>query len=143
MRFKLASIILFTGVFCLNAQSNDHELIQKAKKIHENAITIDTHNDINVNNFTESKNYSMNLDTQVNLPKMEKGGMDVTWLIVYSDQKELNPEGYAEAYKNAISKFEAIHRLAEEIAPEKIGLATNSSEVRTLVEEGKKVAFYP
>ena len=141
MRFKLASIILFTGVFCLNAQSNDHELIQKAKKIHENAITIDTHNDINVNNFTESKNYSMNLDTQVNLPKMEKGGMDVTWLIVYSDQKELNPEGYAEAYKNAISKFEAIHRLAEEIAPEKIGLATNSSEVRTLVEEGKKVAM--
>ena len=34
-------------------------------------ITIDTHDDINIINFTDSLNYSMNTDTQVNLPKME------------------------------------------------------------------------
>jgi len=83
----------------------------------------------------------MDLDTQVNLPKMEKGGIDVTWLIVYTGQKELDAEGYKNAYENAISKFEAIHRLTDEIAPEKIGLATSSSEVRKLVKAGKKVAM--
>lgn len=141
MRLKFTGIFLFTGLLTLNAQTSDKELIQKAREIHENAITIDTHNDINVNNFTEAKNYTMNLDTQVNLPKMEKGGIDVTWLIVYTGQKELNKEGYDAAYENAISKFDAIHKLTEEIAPDKIGLATNSDEVRRLVNEGKKVAM--
>ncbi|GAA4323161.1 pyoverdine-tailoring dipeptidase-like protein PvdM [Pontixanthobacter gangjinensis] len=125
----------------MNAQTNNQEIRVKAEKIHENAITIDTHNDINVNNFSAEKNYSMNLDTQVNIPKMEKGGIDVTWLIVYTDQKKLNEEGYRVAYENAINKFEAIHRLTSELAPKKIGLATNSAEVRELVAQGKKVAM--
>ncbi|MCM8570168.1 dipeptidase [Gramella jeungdoensis] len=141
MRFKIIGILLFLGSFMANSQNTDSEIIEKAKRIHEKVITIDTHNDINVNNFTATKNYTMDLGTQVNLPKMEAGGLDVTWLIVYTGQGELNEEGYAAAYENAIQKFDAIHRLTEEIAPEKIGLATNSDEVRKLVSEGKKVAM--
>ena len=38
-----------------------------------NIITIDTHDDINVANFTDSLNYTMNTKTQVNLPKMIDG----------------------------------------------------------------------
>ena len=45
-------------------------LIEKAKSIHEKVITIDTHCDINLRNFTSNKNYTQNLATQVNLPKM-------------------------------------------------------------------------
>jgi len=116
-------------------------LIEKATSIHERVITIDTHNDININNFTTEKNYTQDLDTQVNLPKMMAGGLDVSWLIVYTGQGELNKQGYAEAYENAISKFEAIHRLTETYAPEAIGLAKTSAEVRKLVSEGKKVAM--
>ena len=141
MRFKLTAILLFTSLLALNAQTSENDLMERAREIHKEAITIDTHNDINVNNFTSSKNYTMDLDTQVNLPKMQEGGMDVTWLIVYTGQKELDAEGYKNAYENAISKFEAIHRLTDEIAPEKIGLATSSSEVRKLVKAGKKVAM--
>ncbi|MFD2835121.1 dipeptidase [Gramella sp. AN32] len=123
------------------SQDTSPEIVEKAKLIHEKVITIDTHDDINVDNFTPEKNYTMDLDSQVNLPKMDKGGLDVSWLIVYTGQGELNAEGYEAAHKNAISKFEAIHRLCEEIAPDKIGLATSSSEVRALVKEGKKVAM--
>ncbi|HKJ49039.1 MAG TPA: membrane dipeptidase [Christiangramia sp.] len=141
MRFKLTAILLITSLLALNAQTSENDLMERAREIHKEAITIDTHNDINVNNFTSSKNYTMDLDTQVNLPKMQEGGMDVTWLIVYTGQKELDAEGYKNAYENAISKFEAIHRLTDEIAPEKIGLATSSSEVRKLVKAGKKVAM--
>ena len=141
MRVNLFGILLFSTLLSLNAQTSQVNLMEKAKKIHAEAITIDTHNDINVKNFTTDKNYTMNLDTQVNLPKMEKGGMDVTWLIVYTGQDDLDAEGYQKAYENAISKFDAIHRLTEEIAPDKIGLATNSSEVRKLVKQGKKVAM--
>lgn len=141
MRFKINAILFFTGLLAINAQTSESDLKEKARIIHNEAITIDTHNDINISNFTSDKNYTMDLDTQVNLPKMDEGGMDVTWLIVYTGQKELNAEGYKNAYENAISKFEAIHRLTEEIAPEKIGLANSSTEVRKLVSEGKKVAM--
>ncbi|MCK5441660.1 MAG: membrane dipeptidase, partial [Maribacter sp.] len=59
-------------------------------KIHEKIITIDTHNDINVTDFTDTINYTQRLDTQVNIPKMEEGGLDVSWLIVYTGQDSLN-----------------------------------------------------
>jgi len=123
------------------AQTTDEKLIAKAKKIHEKVITIDTHNDINVNNFTHDHNYTEDLDTQVNLPKMEEGNIDVSWLIVYTGQGDLDAEGYKKAYENAMEKFEAIHRLTEEIAPDEIGLATTSKDVRELVKQGKKVAM--
>ncbi|MCK0159545.1 dipeptidase [Allomuricauda sp. F6463D] len=116
-------------------------VLEKAQRIHDSVITIDTHDDINVNNFTDSINYTQRLDTQINLPKMEEGGLDVAWLIVYTGQGELNAEGYAKASENANSKFEAIHKLCEEIAPDQIELAMSSDDVRRIVASGKKVAM--
>ncbi|MDY7395029.1 dipeptidase [Aureibaculum sp. 2210JD6-5] len=112
-----------------------------AKQIHERVITLDTHADINVANFTKDKNYTQRLESQVNLPKMEEGGLDVVWFIVYTGQKELNEAGYKKAYANAISKFDAIHRLTEEFAPDKIELALTSDDVRRINAAGKKVAM--
>jgi membrane dipeptidase len=116
-------------------------LEEKARRIHESVITIDTHDDINVANFTDSINYTQRLNTQVNLPKMDEGQLDVAWLIVYTGQGDLTEEGYASAEVNAMSKFDAIHRLVEEYAPDQIGLATSSDQVRSLIAEGKKVAM--
>jgi len=116
-------------------------LEEKARRIHESLITIDTHDDINVANFTDSINYTQRLNTQVNLPKMDEGRLDVAWLIVYTGQGDLTAEGYSNAEANAMSKFDAIHRLVEEYAPNQIGLATSSDQVRSLIAEGKKVAM--
>ena len=104
-------------------------------------ITIDTHDDINVINFTDSLNYSMNTDTQVNIPKMEAGGLDVAWFVVYTGQGSLDEEGYEAAKDNAISKFDAIDRLVNEYAPDQIELALSSDDVRRIHAKGKKVAM--
>jgi len=133
--------VLLLVTFAAQAQNPEAELLEKARAIHEKVITIDTHNDINISNFTDSLNYTMNLNTQVNIPKMEEGVLDVSWFIVYTGQGELNAEGYKSAHENAISKFDAIHKLVNEFAPEKIGLATSSREVRKLVNAGKLVAM--
>ena len=142
MKLKLFSLaLLFTGTLVFAQQNSDETLLKKAKEIHENIITIDTHADININNFTEDRNYTMDLGNQVTLPKMEAGGLDVAWFIVYTGQEELTEEAFKNAYENSMSKFDAIHKLVEDFAPEQIGLATNSQEVRKLVAEGKKVAM--
>ena len=100
-----------------NPQQKEVAIQQKAQLIHLKTTTLDTHNDIDVKNFTDSLNYSQNTDTQVNLPKMQAGALDVSWFIVYTKQGDLTPEGYKKAADNAQSKFDAIRRLTESLCP--------------------------
>lgn len=125
-----------------NTTENDSlVMIAKAKAIHQRVITLDTHCDINVKNFTDSINYTQQTDSQVNLPNMNAGGLDVAWFIVYTGQDSLTAEGYTKAYDNAMSKFDAIHKLVNDFAPDQIELATSSNEVKRIVASGKKVAM--
>jgi len=124
-----------------NKTVSEDQLIAKAKEIHNKVITLDTHCDINVINFTDSINYTQDLTTQITLPKMKKGGLDVAWLIVYTGQDSLTTKGYEKAYENAMSKFNAIHKLTKEIAPDQIELALSSQDVKQIHRKGKKVAL--
>ena len=117
------------------------ELVKRARAIHERVITLDTHNDINPANFTKDRNYTQDLGNQVNLPKMFAGGLDASFFIVYVGQGDLTPAGYDDAYKQAVAKFDAIHRLTKEIAPDKIELALTADDVRRIAAKGKKVAL--
>ena len=122
-------------------EESEEELIARARDIHERVITLDTHDDISTANFTADRNYTMDLPTQVTLPKMEAGGLDVAWFVVYTSQGLLNEEGYATAYENAVDKFDAIHRLVNEYAPDRIELALTSDDVRRIAASGKLVAM--
>jgi membrane dipeptidase len=115
-------------------------LAARARAIHNRVIKLDTHNDIDPRNFTADCNYTMRLTTQVNLPKMIEGGMDVSFMIVYVGQGPLTPDGYNNAYNQAIAKFDAIHRLTENIAPGKVGLALTPADVIKLHGKGVRIA---
>jgi membrane dipeptidase len=119
----------------------DDALVTRARGIHDRVIALDTHDDIDVADFTPERNYTQDLGTRVNLPKMIKGGLDASFFIVYVGQGPLTPEGYDNAYKQAVAKFEAIHLLTEKIAPDKIELALTAADVRRISKAGKKVAL--
>jgi len=133
--------ILSVLLACATAPETEDQLVERAQGIHERVITLDTHDDINVRNFTEERNYTMDLPTQVTLPKMREGGLDVAWFIVYTGQGDLDEAGFDAAYENAVSKFDAIHWLASEKAPDDIELALTSDDVRRIVADGKLVAM--
>ena len=137
--FVLLLIIVVIYLIKLNYDNN--RLFEKANKIHNNVITLDTHCDINLKNFTDSINYSQNLKTQCNIPKMELGGLDVAWFIVFTGQGDLSEQGYKKAYDNAILKFNAIHDLVDTYASEKIELALSSEDVRKIHQKGKRIAM--
>ena len=128
---KTLQLLLTLTILTIYGCSNSETLI----------TTMDTHDDINVENFTESLNYTMNTDTQVNLPKMIEGGLDVAWFIVYTGQGELNEKGYKAAHDNAMAKFDAINRLVTVYAPDQIELALTSDDVYRIHKKGKKVAM--
>jgi membrane dipeptidase len=143
---SLCAITFSTAAPSLEAQAQS-DLVARARAIHDRVITLDTHNDIEPENFTTACNYTMRLTTQVDLPKMKEGGLDVSFLIVYVGQS--NPpqvadafelSGYERAYKAAIAKFDAIHRLTGKIAPNDIELARTAADVLRIAKSGKKVA---
>jgi membrane dipeptidase len=127
---------------------DDPALVTRARAIHDKVIALDTHVDINVANFTAERNYTQRLTTQVDLPKMIEGGLDAAFLVVYVAQPNpattpdaFEQAGYDRAYKAAVEKFDAIHRLVKEIAPDKSGLALTSADVRRLHAGGKRVVL--
>lgn len=132
-------VVLFSAISCTEQPKEQN--ISEAERIHAAVITIDTHDDIDVGNFTAELNYTQKTNSQVNLPNMKSGGLDVGWFIVYTGQDSLTPNGYVKAMENANQKFEAIHRLVNEYAPDQIALATTAAEVRGLWKSGKKVAM--
>lgn len=134
------SLLLQLTVRSSPAQANDAALIAKAKQIHSRVLKLDTHNDIEPANFTQDCNYTMRLTTQVNIPKMVEGGMDVTFMIAYVGQGPLTPEGYDNAYRQAVAKFEAVHRFTEKIAPDNMGLALTPADVLALHKKNLRIA---
>ena len=133
------AFLLFTA--CTETKNTEEDFMEKAKRIHANVITVDTHCDIDTDNFTSEINYTQDISSQVTLPKMKEGGLDVAWFIVYTGQDSLTTAGYAAAYDNAIDKFDAIHRLTTKYAPDQIELALTSDDVRRIHAAGKKVAM--
>lgn len=146
-----ARIVLAAGVAHLlaavpalaqGAAASERELLERARAIHERVLTLDTHVDINPANFrTDAPNYAQRLPrTQVDVTKMETGGLDAAFLIVYVGQtSELNAEGYARAHQQAMEKFAAIHRLVDTLAPDRVGLARSAADVPRIAASGRKV----
>ena len=138
----LAGAMVCLAATSLAAQDIDPKLLERARLIHQRVLSLDTHVDINPGNFTAERNYTQRLPSQVNLPKMDEGGLDAVFLIVFVGQgNDFTPEGYARAHAAALEKFDAIHRLTEQIAPERIELALTAADVRRIHASGKKVAL--
>jgi membrane dipeptidase len=142
----LALVTLGTSTGCATAQTRapapDGDIAARARAIHDRVITLDTHVDINPGQFTrQHPNYADRLSTQVNLPKMDEGGLDAVFFSIYVGQGEQTPEGYARAKAQDMEKFAAVHRLAEEIAPERIAIAYTAADVTRIAASGKKVAL--
>jgi membrane dipeptidase len=111
--FAAVSIVLgmVASDHSAHTQTKDEPaLVARARAIHDRVITLDTHNDIDPAYFTPACNYTMRLTTQVNLPKMKEGGLDVSFMIRLggsgtADAGRLRPR----AYRDAVAKFDAVH----------------------------------
>ena len=117
----------------------DADLEERARAIHERVLTIDLHDDIPFN-FATPEVDPLNADRQVNLEKMRAGGLDVGFFIVYVGQTPRNEANYAKAKADAMIKFDAIHRMTDEMYPDQIGLAYSADDVERIHAEGKLVA---
>ena len=142
MTLARVAVLASLAIASAGAQGTDPALEAKARAIHDRVIALDTHVDIDPRNFTpQHPNYTDRLNTQVNLPKMVEGGLDAVFFSIYVGQGPLTPEGFKSAYDADMEKFAAVHRLAEELAPDKIEIAYRADDVTKIAAKGKKVAL--
>ena len=116
------------------------ELVELARSIHQRVLTIDTHDDIPLNFATRDVDPGTRGDRQVDLPKMREGGLDAAFFVVYVGQTERTTENYAQAATDAMIKFEAIHRMAEDMYPDEIEIAYSADDIERIAASGKLVA---
>ncbi len=113
--------------------------------IHERMLVLDTHLDIPSRfdsgewDFSELHRYERD-GSQTDLPRMEQGGLDGGFFVIYTGQGELTPAGYAEARDRALVRATAIHRVIGENR-DRLGLALTAEDAERLHEEGKAIAF--
>lgn len=120
-------------------ETSELDVEARARRIHSSVISIDTHDDIPFN-FATPEVDPLNADRQVNLEKMRAGGLDVGFFVVYVGQTERTTANYAAAKSAAMTKFEAIHRMTDEMYPEQIGLAYTADDIERFNSAGKLVA---
>jgi membrane dipeptidase len=112
-----------------------------ARAIHSRVLTLDTHVDIPFNYGTPQVNPCTGTGAQVDMPKMRAGGLDAAFFIVYVGQTERTPANYERARNDAMTKFEAIHRVTSELCPDRIELAHSAADVERIHRAGRLVAL--
>ncbi|MGQ4659705.1 membrane dipeptidase [Lysobacter sp. F6437] len=93
-------------------------------------LTLDTHVDIPLDYMREPR-YDVGGDSvlKVDLGKMERGGLDGAFFIVYVGQGPLTEAGYADAVAQAERKYSAIALMLDKY-PDRIRLATTPAQIR-------------
>ena len=119
--------------------ANDTALLARARAIHSRVLTIDTHKDI-PDNFATPEADPKTMNAQVNLDKMKAGGYDMAFFAVYVGQGARTDSGDAVAKARAMTKFNAIHRMAEQMYPNLIEIAYSPEDAVRIHNAGKLVA---
>ncbi|MCC8144965.1 MAG: membrane dipeptidase [Bacteroidales bacterium] len=139
---------------------HEAELYSKAKEIHRRIFTIDSHCDtpmyfrygvdIGKNNGiikvkpadlgVTGENSPVNYQVQVDIPKMQEGFLDATFMVAYIKQGKLDDPSSQKAVEKTESILNEIIRQVEnnkQIA----GIAKTSKDLEQLKQEGRKAIF--
>ena len=113
--------------------------------LHEQLLVLDTHLDTPMLlerpgwAFGDYHHYAWDL-SQIDLPRMEEGGLDGGFFAIYTHQGPLTPEGYRAARDGALLRAMAIQRMVATYA-DKMAFATTPEDAARIAASGKRVVY--
>ncbi len=78
--------------------------------------------------------------SQVDIPRMEQGGLDGGFFVIYTAQGPLTPEGYAKARNGALVRANWIQKVVA-AHPDKLELATTFADAARIAKTGKRIVY--
>ncbi|MDR0507403.1 MAG: gamma-glutamyl-gamma-aminobutyrate hydrolase family protein [Dysgonamonadaceae bacterium] len=119
---------------------SEADLYKKAKEIHRRIYSIDTHCDTPMH-FSKGANIGKkNKNTAVDIPKMQEGMLDATFMVAYLPQKERTKSASEKAFREASAIISQIKSQVEE-NKNVAEIAYSVDDLKRLKKENKKAIF--
>jgi membrane dipeptidase len=137
--------ILLVSLLLTSCNESEKKLLQRAKKIHESALTVDSHVDtpmwLSRPGFDFGERHDVNEHrSKLDIPRMKEGGLDGVFFAVFIGQEERTPEGNAKALSEAHQIIDSIYSMAKNYH-EELEIALNPMDFRRLENQGKRAIF--
>ena len=142
---KRISILLLMVLLVTACGTPEEKLEKKAARIHEAALTVDSHTDTPLRLNREGFDFGKRNDpratrSKIDLPRMKEGGMDGIWFAVFVGQSERTPEGNARAKQEALEITREIYETVS-MYPEDLEIATASGDLSRISKKGKHAIY--
>jgi membrane dipeptidase len=151
-RVPIVLLVLSARAAGLDAQPRPatDDLAARARRIHQEAIVLDTHIDTTQRLMEKDWSFFERHDppapgaargegrrgNHVDYPRMREGGLDAAFFSIYMPGSVTGPQ----AVKRSLEQIDAVRRLAD-ARPSEIALATTAAEVRAAHRAGKVAAL--
>ncbi len=137
--FCLSALLLALCATSASARGSD------ARALHQSLLTLDTHLDTPANldlpGWRIDEEHDVHADfTQVDLPRMKKGGLDGGFWAIYTPQGPLDPDHYAQARDFAVMRGGAIREMAL-THPKDFALATRADEAEAIAASHRRIVY--
>jgi len=110
-----------------------------AEALHRQAIVVDTHADSTGRIAQDGIDFAKEQpDMHLDLPKMQRGGLDAQFFSIFVGPWEAKPE---QSYPAALKQFAAVHNMLKN-NPRTIAWAKTAAEVRALAQRGQIAALF-
>ena len=129
--------MLFIALFSCKSPAEKKEEIRSFQDIHNQAILIDTHNDVLLQTMEKGVILDQDLTgiTHSDLDRLKQGGVDVQFFSVWCDGAQADP------FKYALIEMDSLNAIAKR-NPDKIKVVANSKEMMEAVNQHKIAAFF-
>jgi membrane dipeptidase len=134
---RLRILILLTVFAACKPQTEKNDEVISVIDIHNQAILVDTHNDVLLQTMEKGAVLDQDLTgiTHSDLDRLKKGGVDVQFFSVWCDGTQ------AEPFKYALVEMDSLNAVAKR-NPNKIIEVANSKEMIEAVNQHKIAAFF-
>lgn len=136
-RRPLSALLLLGAVWTAHAaEPADERVVEVQRQV----LALDQHLDLPAGFATAAADPGVDGQGQIDLPKMERGGLDAAVFTVFAWQQARTPAEDAKAMATGREKLGAIRRMTEWY-PNRIGLARSAAEIEALHAAGRKAAI--
>ena len=132
-------------ILSVGLMSADKTIEQKAREIHDRVLTIDSHTDTPLRFTNQDYDIAEWHDARkgggkIDIPRMEKGGLDAAFFAVFLGQNERNENGNQDAYDKAVMIFDSVYVALDRIT-DKAEIALTADDAYRLEKEGKRAIY--
>ncbi|MGM0496506.1 MAG: dipeptidase, partial [Bacteroidota bacterium] len=143
--FTKTLFIVVSVLLLISCGQNSKDKQAEYLKIHQNALTIDTHIDTPLNMMDDDFDIGKSNDNTedrscVDFPRMKEGGLDAAFFAVFLGQDKRDEEGHKSAKKRALKIFESIHESVEKNS-DQAELALEPSDAKKIEDKGKQGVY--